>query len=125
MEKTGQNKFGNLPGPGPGRPKGSQAKVTIALKEAILRAGEEAGGKEGLVGYLKMLARDNSSAYAGLLGKILPSTLAAEADSHGGAGVEIRFIREIVHPGGHREIEGATPKALPAPEPDETKAIEP
>ena len=90
MEKTGQNKFGNLPGPGPGRPKGSQAKVTIALKEAILRAGEEAGGKEGLVGYLKMLARDNSSAYAGLLGKILPSTLAADADSHGGAGVEIR-----------------------------------
>src|SRR5262249_6028731 len=116
VEKTGQNKFGNLPGPGPGRPKGSQAKVTIALKEAILRAGEEAGGKEGLVGYLKMLARNNSSAYAGLLGKILPSTLAADADSHGGAGVEVRFIREIVHPGGHREIEGVTPKALPVPD---------
>ena len=58
------------------------------------------------------------------MGKILPSTLAADSDSHGGAGVEIRFIREIVHPRGHREIEGVTPKALPAPEPDETKAIE-
>jgi hypothetical protein len=28
-------------------------------------------------------------------------------------------------PDGRREIEGVTPKALPVPEPDETKAIEP
>jgi len=39
--------------------------------------------------------------------------------------VEVRFVREIVYPSGRREIEGVTPKALPAPEPDETKAIEP
>jgi hypothetical protein len=38
--------------------------------------------------------------------------------------VELRFIREIVWPDGRREVEGATPKALPAPEPDD-KAIEP
>src|SRR5262249_46710213 len=80
----------------PGRPKGSQNKVTVALKEAILQAGEEVGGKEGLVGYLKMLARDNSSAYAGLLAKILPHQLAADAESHGR--VEIRFKRIIVYP---------------------------
>jgi hypothetical protein len=114
VEKTKDEKFGNLPGPGPGRPKGSQAKVTIALKEAILQAGEEAGGEEGLVGYLKMLARDNSSAYAGLLAKILPSQIAADAESNGGR-VEIRFVREIVHPGGHREIEGVTPKQIAPP----------
>jgi hypothetical protein len=108
--------------PGPGRPKGSQAKVTVALKEAILRAGEIAGGKEGLTGYLVMLARCNSSAYAGLLAKILPSVLAADADSHGG-NVEIRFVREIVHADGRREVEGATPKSLPAPDAstDDTK----
>src|SRR6516164_2157545 len=102
--------------PGPGRPKGSQSKVTVALKEAILRAGEIAGGKEGLVGYLKMLARDNSSAYAGLLAKILPHMLSADAESNGGVGVELRFVREIVWPDGRREISGATPKALPAPD---------
>jgi len=30
--------------------------------------------------------------------------------------VELRFIREIVWPDGRREIEGVTPKALPAPD---------
>src|SRR6516162_9141063 len=54
----------------------------------------------------------------------LPTTLNT-SDSDGGAETQITFTRIIVHPGGHREIEGATPKALPAPEPDETKAIEP
>jgi hypothetical protein len=103
--------------PGPGRPKGSQSKITVALKEAILRAGEEAGGEEGLVGYLKMLARDNSSAYAGLLAKILPHQLAAESESDGGNDRAIVFTRVIVHADGHREIEDVTPKALPAPEP--------
>ena len=101
---------------GPGRPKGSQSKVTVALKEAILQAGELAGGKEGLVGYLKMLARDNSSAYSGLLAKILPHQLATDTDSHGGVGVELRFVREIVWPDGRREVEGTTPKSLPAPD---------
>ena len=92
-------------------------------KEAILAAGEAAGGEGGLTAYLARLAVENSSAYAGLLGKILPSVLAA-SDSDGGK-VQITFRRIIVHPGGREEIEGATPKALPAPEPDETKAIEP
>jgi hypothetical protein len=93
----------------PGRPKGSANKVTVALKEAILRAGEEVGGKEGLVGYLKMLARDNSSAYAGLLAKILPHQLATETGSHGR--VEIRFKRIIVYPGGREESDD-TPKQI-------------
>src|SRR5215469_8802595 len=109
----------------PGRPKGSANKVTVALKEAILQAGENVGGEKGLVGYLERLAVENSSAYAGLLAKILPHQLAASADSHGGGRTEIVFRRIIVHPGGREEIEGVTPKALPAPEPDETKAIEP
>ena len=113
IEKLEKTKFGNLPGPGPGRPKGSQAKVTVALKEAILRAGEIAGGEEGLTGYLVMLARDNSSAYAGLLAKILPTQLAADAESNGGASAQITFTRVIVHADGRREVEGATPKQLP------------
>jgi hypothetical protein len=98
----------------PGRPKGSANKVTVALKEAILQAGENVGGEKGLVGYLERLAVENSSAYAGLLAKILPHQLAASADSHGGV-TEIRFTRVIVHPNGHKEIEGVTPKQIPPP----------
>ena len=66
-----------------------------------------------MTGYLTRLAVENSSAYAGLLAKILPSTLAADANSDGG-NVEIRFVRQIVYPGGR--IEGDdTPKQLPPP----------
>jgi hypothetical protein len=99
--------------PGAGRPPGSLNKTTVALKQAILDAAEAAGGEEGMVGYLRRLAIENSSAFSGLLGKVLPSTLTAETD--GGAGLEVRFVREIVYPGGRTEIEGVTPKQLPAP----------
>jgi hypothetical protein len=92
-------------------------KVTVALKEAILAAGERAGGKDGLTGYLHRLALENSSAYAGLLGKILPAVLAADSDSSGGPAV-IRFERIIVMPDGQKYIEGVTPKQLPAPDGD-------
>ena len=68
-----------------------------------------------MTSYLTRLALENSSAYAGLLAKVLPTTLSTP-DSHGGVGVEVRFVREIVYPSGRREIEGVTPKALPAPD---------
>ena len=99
-----------------GRPKGSLNKTTVALKEAILAAAESAGGREGMVGYLRRLAIENSSAYAGLIGKVLPTTLAAD-ESNGGSGVKVVFERHIVWPDGRREIEGVTPKHLPAPSP--------
>ena len=55
---------GNLPGPGPGRPKGVPNKVNRDLKEAYLMAANLAGGKEGLVGYLKKQAElENPSAF--------------------------------------------------------------
>ena len=96
--------------PGPGRPKGSKNRTTIQLREAILNALDRVGGDK----YLARLAVENSSAFASLLGKVLPTTLAA-SDSDGGASTQITFTRVIVHPGGHREIEGVSPKALPAP----------
>jgi hypothetical protein len=46
---------------------------------------------------------------------LLPTTLSAP-DSDGGVGVELRFVREIVWPDGRREVEGTTPKSLPAPD---------
>ena len=75
VKKTARKVVNNLPGPGPGRPKGVPNKVTTQLKEAILEAATEAGGERGLVGYLTQLATSNSAAFAGLLGKVLPTTL--------------------------------------------------
>ena len=107
---TGNIPGTNLPGRGPGRPPGSPNKVTAALKDMILGALDKAGGEE----YLAALARENSSAFASLLGKVLPTTLAA-SETDGGTSVKIAFERVIVWPDGHREIEGVTPKVLPAP----------
>src|SRR5215472_3959190 len=112
---NGQFERGSKALAGPGRPKGSLNKTTTQLKEAILGALEAAGGKEGSVGYLRRLAIENSSAFASLLGKVLPTTLAAD-ESSGGASVKMTFERVIVWPDGRREIEGVTPKSLPAPD---------
>ena len=115
VEKSERNANGQLQKghslPGPGRPKGSLNKTTLQLREMILLALDKLGGPD----YLVALGRENSSAYASLLSKVLPTTLSAP-NSDGGVGVELRFIREVVWPSGHREVEGATPKALPAPD---------
>jgi hypothetical protein len=76
------------------------------LKEAILAALDKVGG----VDYLARLAVENSSAFSSLLGKVLPSTLAVDDASKGQ--LKVTFERVIVHPNGHREIEGVTPKLL-------------
>lgn len=104
---------------GPGRPPGSQNKVTVALKDMILRALDKAGGED----YLAKLAVENSSAFASLIGKVLPTTLHAQDDGH--SKTVITFKRIIVHPNGHQEIEGVTPKALPAPQMIELSADDP
>jgi hypothetical protein len=108
---NGQFERGSKALAGAGRPPGSLNKTTTQLREAILGALEAAGGKEGAVGYLRRLAIENSSAFASLLGKVLPSTLAV-SDSDGGKQAKITFERVIVWPDGHREIEGVTPKQI-------------
>jgi len=95
--------------PGAGRPKGSPNKLSHSLKEMILASLDDVGGRA----YLARLAIENSSAYASLIGKVLPTTLAT-SESNGG-NVEIRFIREIVHPSGYIESDDR-PKQLPAPD---------
>jgi len=85
---NGQFERGSKALAGAGRPPGSLNKTTTQLREAILGALEAAGGKEGSVGYLRRLAIENSSAFASLLGKVLPSTLAV-SDSDGGKQAKI------------------------------------
>jgi hypothetical protein len=55
-----------------GRQKGTPNKTTALLKDAILRAADDAGGKDGLIGYLTEQAKDNPTAFLTLLGKVLP-----------------------------------------------------
>jgi hypothetical protein len=110
VEITGPFKPGQSGNP-KGRAKGSKNKTTLALRKAILAALDKVGGPD----YLARLAIENSSAFASLLGRVLPSTPAPDPD--GGMGMKVTFQREIVWPDGHREIEGVTPKQLPAPSP--------
>lgn len=58
-----------------GRQKGTPNKTTALLKDAILEAAELAGGKDGLVGYLKIQATANPGPFMSLLGKVLPQQL--------------------------------------------------
>lgn len=66
------------PNAGKGRPKGSKNKTTSLLKDALLMAATEAGGPEGLVGYLRQQAFESPSAFLSLLGKVLPLQVTGE-----------------------------------------------
>ena len=70
--KPTKRKFGDGT-PGPGRPKGVPNKNTKALKDMILQALDEQAG--GGVGYLKVQAIENPTAFMTLLGKVLPTQL--------------------------------------------------
>ena len=63
---------------GKGRPKGSPNKTTALLKDAILKAAENAGGPGGTVGYLTLQAIENPGPFMSLLGKVLPTQVTGE-----------------------------------------------
>lgn len=63
--------------PGPGRPKGLQNKVTRTLKELILGALDDAGGRD----YLAKQAKANPAAFMSLLGRLVPQELKAEVQA--------------------------------------------
>ncbi|WP_438721562.1 hypothetical protein [Bartonella rochalimae] len=70
---------------GSGRVKGVPNKMTRILKEAVLKAAENAGnkiGNNGLVSYLEKQAVNCPAAYLTLLGKVLPLQVTGE---NGGA----------------------------------------
>lgn len=79
------------PAAGNGRPKGAVNKTTKLLKDAILKAAEQAGnqlGEDGLVSYLEAQALKNASSFLTLLGKVLLAELANN-------GQEIKTVTKI------------------------------
>lgn len=63
-----------------GRKKGTPNKTTALLKDAILQAATDAGGNQGLVGYLTAQASANPGPFLALLGKVLPMQVDATVD---------------------------------------------
>jgi hypothetical protein len=63
-----------------GRQKGTTNKTTQALKEMILEAANLAGGggPDGTVRYLEQQAKANPASFMGLLGRVLPMTVAGK-----------------------------------------------
>ena len=63
----------------PGKPKGATNKVNNDIKSMILEALSNAGGAE----YLERKANDpkTAAAFLGLVGKVLPMTLAGDPDA--------------------------------------------
>lgn len=66
------------PNAGKGREKGVPNKTTALLKDAILQAAGQAGGKDGLVGYLRQRAIDTPGPFLALVGKVLPMQVTGE-----------------------------------------------
>lgn len=75
-----------------GRAKGTPNKTTALLKDAILQAAEQAGGSDGLVGYLKSQAAANPGPFMALLGKVLPMQVTGE--DGGPIGITFKTIYE-------------------------------
>lgn len=76
-----------------GREKGTPNKTTAILKDAILKAAAEAGGPDGMVGYLTTQARENPGPFMSLLGKVLPMQVTGE--DGGPIGFEVRRIELV------------------------------
>lgn len=61
-----------------GSRKGIPNKTTALLKDAILKAAEQAGGEDGMIGYLQKQATENPGPFMSLLGKVLPMQVTGE-----------------------------------------------
>ena len=63
-----------------GRKKGTPNKTTALLKDAILKAAENAGDGS-MVDYLTQQARLNPGPFMSLLGKVLPTQLSSDPEN--------------------------------------------
>ena len=78
--KPGLGRYGNLPGPGPGRPKGVPNKFSGQLKEALLSAFNGAH-PDGLASWVLQEAKANPTAGLALLGRLIPVSTEGTLDA--------------------------------------------
>lgn len=84
-----------------GRQKGSLNKISRDLKEMILGALDDAGGRE----YLAAQAIESPAAFLSLVGKILPMQIGGDPD-----GIPIATTIEDMRAAARREIDEAFPE---------------
>jgi hypothetical protein len=83
-----------------GRQPGTPNKMTTELKEAVIEAAQRVGsdlkGKDGLVGYLMRLGRDDTKIFGTLLRAVLPMQInwKAEIEEHGDPVFESESLQE-------------------------------
>lgn len=82
VTKIVENSAKKPPAAGKGRPKGAKNKTTSILKDAIIQAAKNAGGKDELVGYLEKQAKNNPAQFMTLLGKVLPLQVDGSVDTN-------------------------------------------
>lgn len=83
----------NLPGAGPGRPKGVPNKITQTAKEAIATAAEKLGGAERLVAWAQEDPLNERAFWATIYPKLLPLQIAGDSDNPIAAKLTIEYIR--------------------------------
>jgi hypothetical protein len=92
-----------------GREKGKPNKTTMLLKEAIMLAAECEGldrkGKDGLVGFLRMLSRREPAVFGRLMEKLLPYQLTGKDGSP----------MQVVHSTKEQLLERMKERGLPVP----------
>lgn len=92
-----------------GRTAGVKNKTTILLKEAIVMAAECEGldrkGKDGLVGFLRMLSRREPAVFGRLMEKLLPYQLTGKDGSP----------MQVVHSTKEQLLERMKERGLPIP----------
>lgn len=71
----------NLPGAGPGRPKGVPNKNTAIAKDAIATAAEKLGGVDRLVAWAKEEPKNESAFWTVIYPKLLPLQLHGAGDN--------------------------------------------
>lgn len=95
VKKTAE-KFGNLPGPGPGRPKGVPNKVTTIAKNVIAEAAEKLGGVERLVAWAQEDDKNERAFWTALYPKLIPVQVEGPGDN--GEHLIQTITRRIIDP---------------------------
>jgi len=107
VERKGNAK--NLPKKGPGRPFGSKNKIPNSMKELVLIALKKQGG----TAWFEKLAVENPVAFAGLVGKCIPTEVMKDST------IRVEVIKDFSDDSGPLLTKGTVIDARPMIEDDD------